>query len=506
MKPNEKESTFGKHDPSEATVIGVSGVPTDHVFTFDRPHREEEPAAPVKPPVTEAPKAEAPAPVVDQPTAETLKKESPAPAQPAPAPQKPAPTAPASPESVEIIGIRFKKNGKIYYFDPSGMKGEVGQNAIVETSRGQEYGEIALANTHVPSNEIIPPIRPMLRIATDADIEHFSENKKKEDEAFAICLSKIEAHKLDMKLVEAQYTFDNSKLLFYFTSAGRVDFRELVKDLASVFRTRIELRQIGIRDEAKLVGGIGSCGRALCCARFLTDFGQVSIKMAKEQNLSLNSTKISGTCGRLMCCLRYEYEAYLEEIRLTPPVDSVVKTPDGIGTVIEIAPLTGMVKVRFAGNTDTPVQSYHRDTVTVCSREGDLQSIKPTTDIETSDAESALKEKVTAFEERETTRDSAPHHAASLSEKKDAPPPSFRKSDDPTRESKSGSPRPPRKPPRDNAHRDPAHREPADDSLSSRNRLQSQQNQPNRQKPQGHPRKRPAGKPQNRGGRSGGNA
>ena len=271
----------------------------------------------------------------------------------------------ASEATVEIVGIRFKKGGKIYYFDPHGIKGSKGDFAIVQTARGLEYGEIALGNTSVPQSEIVPPIRPLVRIATDADKEHNEDNRKKEDEAFRICLEKIASHKLDMKLVEAQYTFDNSKLLFYFTSSGRVDFRDLVKDLASVFRTRIELRQIGIRDEAKLIGGLGSCGRALCCSGFLSDFGQVSIKMAKEQNLSLNSTKISGTCGRLMCCLRYEYETYLEEIRLTPPVNSLVKTPDGVGTVTETSPLTGIIKVRLNLEPDTAPRPYHRDTVTV---------------------------------------------------------------------------------------------------------------------------------------------
>ncbi len=280
-------------------------------------------------------------------------------------PVTPESTAASPEKAVEIIGIRFKKGGKVYYFDPQGLKGKKGEFAIVQTARGLEYGEIALGNTTVPESELVPPIRPVVRIATKADAEHYEENRKREDEAFRVCLGKIEAHKLDMKLVEAQYTFDNSKLLFYFTSSGRVDFRDLVKDLASVFRTRIELRQIGIRDEAKLIGGLGSCGRALCCSGFLADFGQVSIKMAKEQNLSLNSTKISGTCGRLMCCLRYEYETYLEEIRLTPPVNSLVKTPDGVGTVVETSPLTGTVKVRLNAEPDTAPRPYHRDTVTV---------------------------------------------------------------------------------------------------------------------------------------------
>ena len=270
-------------------------------------------------------------------------------------------------ETTDIIGVRFKKTGKVYYFDPNGCTAKRGEFAIVDTARGPEFGEVWIANRKVPTADIVPPLRPCIRIATKEDILHNKENQKKEDEAFKIGNQKIEDHKLDMKLVDVQYTFDNSKLLFYFTSAGRVDFRELVKDLASVFRTRIELRQIGIRDEAKLIGGLGICGRALCCSGYLTDFGQVSIKMAKEQNLSLNSTKISGNCGRLMCCLRYEHQTYEEEIRLTPPVDSVVKTPDGAGTVCEIAPLLGMIKVKLNDVEGMP-KPYHRDNVQVLSR------------------------------------------------------------------------------------------------------------------------------------------
>ena len=269
-------------------------------------------------------------------------------------------------ETTDIIGVRFKKSGKVYYFEPNGCVAKRGDHAIVDTARGPEFGEVWIPNKKVPSSEIVLPLRPCIRIATKEDIVHNKENQAKEDEAFRICNEKIDAHKLDMKLVDVQYTFDNSKLLFYFTSAGRVDFRELVKDLASVFRTRIELRQIGIRDEAKLIGGLGVCGRTLCCAGFLTDFGQVSIKMAKEQNLSLNSAKISGNCGRLMCCLRYEHKTYEEEIRLTPPVDSYVKTPDGNGNVCEISPLLGMVKVRL-DNVEGAPKSYHRDNVEILS-------------------------------------------------------------------------------------------------------------------------------------------
>ncbi|MBE6593556.1 MAG: stage 0 sporulation protein [Ruminococcaceae bacterium] len=269
---------------------------------------------------------------------------------------------------VDVVGIRFKSSGKTYYFAPNGVSLRTGSHAIVETARGLEYGEVAIGNTKVRESEIVPPLRPIIRKATDADVKHHNENKEKEDAAFRICNEKIIAHELDMKLIDAQYTFDNTKLLFYFTSSGRVDFRDLVKDLASVFRTRIELRQIGIRDEAKMVGGLGLCGRPLCCSIFLTDFGQVSIKMAKEQNLSLNSSKISGICGRLMCCLRYEHETYEYEIKRTPPVDSLVRTVDGVGVVTEINPLAATIKVKLVSSPDTPPKSYKRDEVTVLKK------------------------------------------------------------------------------------------------------------------------------------------
>ena len=262
---------------------------------------------------------------------------------------------------VEVVGIRFKSSGKVYYFTPSGKQAKKGDYAIVETARGPEYGEVALGNSMVKESDTVPPLRPIVRIATDADRKHHEDNKKKEEDAFRVCNEKIAAHGLDMKLIDAQYTFDNSKLLFYFTSAGRVDFRDLVKDLAGVFRTRIELRQIGIRDEAKLMGGMGPCGRPLCCTRFLSDFGQVSIKMAKEQNLSLNSSKISGICGRLMCCLRYEQETYEYELKRTPPVGATVRTPDGLGTVTEISPLIGTVKVRLSATPEVPPKAYRRE-------------------------------------------------------------------------------------------------------------------------------------------------
>ncbi len=269
---------------------------------------------------------------------------------------------------VEVVGIRFKSTGKTYYFDPAGKQIRKGEFAIVETARGQEYGEVSMGNTMVKESDTVPPLRPILRVATETDKQHQEANRHKEEEAFRVCAQKIASHGLDMKLIDAQYTFDNSKLLFYFTSSGRVDFRELVKDLASVFRTRIELRQIGIRDEAKLMGGMGMCGRPLCCTLFLSDFGQVSIKMAKEQNLSLNSAKISGICGRLMCCLRYEHEAYEYEIKRTPPVDSLVRTADGNGTVTEINPLVGTVKVRLLASPDTPPKLYRREDVVMLKK------------------------------------------------------------------------------------------------------------------------------------------
>ena len=287
-----------------------------------------------------------------------------------PSPEKKEPVE--NEEQVEVVGVRFKKVGKVYYFAPDGVQAQKGQFAIVDTARGPEFGEVFVSNKTVGISEIVPPLRSVIRIATPEDIIHNEENNKKEKEAFGICLEQIAKHELDMKLVDAQYTFDNSKLLFYFTSAGRVDFRELVKDLASVFRTRIELRQIGIRDEAKLIGGLGACGRPLCCATFLSDFAQVSIKMAKEQGLFLNSSKISGTCGRLMCCLRYEQDTYEYEISRTPSVDSTVKTVDGVGTVVETHPLSGMIKVKITNNDETTTKVYHRDDVKL------IQSAKKT--------------------------------------------------------------------------------------------------------------------------------
>ena len=258
----------------------------------------------------------------------------------------------------KIIGVRFKNAGKVYYFSPGDHELPKGSQVVVETARGVECGEVVISNKEVADETIIKPLKPVLRPATPEDVRRSKENAEKERKAFKLCQEKIAAHKLDMKLVDVEYTFDNSKILFYFTADGRVDFRELVKDLASVFRTRIELRQIGVRDEAKMLGGLGICGRPFCCSQFLGDFQPVSIKMAKEQGLSLNPTKISGSCGRLMCCLKYEQEAYLDLLRTTPKVNAVVSTPDGKGVVIDQNLLTGKLTVRLDKSPDAAPSAY----------------------------------------------------------------------------------------------------------------------------------------------------
>lgn len=260
----------------------------------------------------------------------------------------------------QIIGVRFKNVGKIYYFDPQDIKIEVGKKVIVETARGIECGTVAIANREVPEEEIVHPLKSIIRVANEEDLKKVEENHQKEDEAFKICLKKIEQHKLAMKLIDCEYTFDNNKVIFCFTADGRIDFRELVKDLASVFRTRIELRQIGVRDEAKSLGGIGVCGRQFCCSTFLGDFQPVSIKMAKEQSLSLNPSKISGICGRLMCCLKYEQEAYEDLLKVTPKVGAIVISPDGKGVVEEVNLLTGMLKVKLDKFPESPARSYNK--------------------------------------------------------------------------------------------------------------------------------------------------
>ena len=258
----------------------------------------------------------------------------------------------------EIIGVRFKSGGKQYYFDPQGQTVEPGQGVIIETSRGLEYGECAQGNTMVEDEAVVPPLRPLIRLATDRDLETVEKNREKEKKAFAICQEKIAAHGLEMKLVEVEYSFEGNKILFFFTAEGRVDFRALVKDLAGVFHARIELRQIGVRDEAKMLGGLGPCGRPICCGSFLGDFQPVSIKMAKEQNLSLNPTKISGVCGRLMCCLKFEEDHYEATRKKMPKLGKEAETPEGVGTVTDLNILKETVTVRLTKGDTTELKTF----------------------------------------------------------------------------------------------------------------------------------------------------
>ena len=264
-----------------------------------------------------------------------------------------------------VIGVRFKKAGKVYYFDPCDFWPKPGQNVVVETARGIEFGEVVTGARSVSDDQIVSPLKKVVRIATEEDEQRAEYNARREEEAFRVCQEKVARHKLEMKLVSVEYTFDNSKIIFYFTANGRVDFRELVKDLASVFKMRIELRQIGVRDEAKMLGGLGSCGRPICCGAFLGDFQPVSIKMAKEQNLSLNPTKISGLCGRLMCCLKYEQDTYEQTLKRVPRVGKDIVTPDGVGVITEINAIRERVKVRIrVGDDDSfEVREYAIDEV-----------------------------------------------------------------------------------------------------------------------------------------------
>ena len=260
---------------------------------------------------------------------------------------------------IKIVGVRFRNAGKIYYFDPDDMEMETGTHVIVETARGVEFGVVMIPPKEVEDEKVPQPLKPVIRIATDEDEKHQQKNKEKQEGAYKICLEKIEKHGLEMKLVQAEYTFDNNKLLFYFTADGRIDFRELVKDLASVFRTRIELRQIGVRDETKILGGMGICGRELCCSSFLSEFVPVSIKMAKEQNLSLNPTKISGVCGRLMCCLKNEQETYEYLNSTLPEINEYVTTNDGLrGEVQSVSVLRQLIKVKVDVNGEKELREY----------------------------------------------------------------------------------------------------------------------------------------------------
>ena len=252
---------------------------------------------------------------------------------------------------INIVGVRFKNAGKIYYFDPVDFEVEQDMDVVVETARGLEYGTIVVGKKEIDEESLVSPLKPIIRIATEEDTKIYKENKEKAKETFDLCLEKIKEHNLTMYLIDCEYTFDRNKLIFYFTAEGRIDFRELVKDLAAIFKTRIELRQIGVRDEAKSIGGLGPCGRSLCCSSWLGDFQPVSIKMAKDQSLSLNPTKISGICGRLFCCLKYEHDVYVEAIEKVPPVGAIVKVDDNKGKVIETNPLLEQVKVEFNDKT-----------------------------------------------------------------------------------------------------------------------------------------------------------
>ena len=269
-----------------------------------------------------------------------------------------------------IVGVRFKKSGKVYFFDSGELNIEKNSYVIVDTLTGEEYGEAVIVNRIIPENKIATPLKPVIRIATDKDKKHYEENKIKEKEAFNVCVEKIKKHKLDMKLIDVEYKFDNTKLLFYFTADGRIDFRELVKDLASVFRIRIELRQIGVRDEIKRMGGNGICGRELCCCSFLSNFDVVSIKMAKEQNMSLNPAKISGNCGRLMCCLKYEHEVYEDKLKKLPKIGAIVKTKDGEGEVCGVEILKETVKVRFVEDGESFYKKYNMKDIEIIKNTG----------------------------------------------------------------------------------------------------------------------------------------
>ena len=262
-----------------------------------------------------------------------------------------------------VVCVRFKNTGKVYYFSPANVWPEPGDSVIVETVRGIEIGEAVTGAREISDDSVIGELKPVIRKATPEDLATAEKNKQREKDAFPICVKKIEEHKLDMKLVNVEYTFDGSKMIFYFTSEGRVDFRDLVRDLAGIFHTRIELRQIGIRDEARFLGGLGICGRKICCDAFLSDFTPVSIKMAKEQNLSLNPTKISGQCGRLMCCLKYEQDNYEETLKKLPKVGKDIMTPDGIGLVTEISVIREKVKVRIQNGDDFEIREYGIDDV-----------------------------------------------------------------------------------------------------------------------------------------------
>ena len=287
----------------------------------------------------------------------------------------------------KIIGVRFKRLGKIYFFDPKWLEVKKGESVVVETAQGEEIAEVVVPNRMIEEDKVVAPLKKVLRLASQRDLKHAEECRKKEKEAFELCNKKIKEHKLEMTLTDVEYKFDNTKILFYFTADGRVDFRDLVKDLASIYKTRIELRQIGVRDEVKRIGGNGVCGRELCCCSFLSDFETVSIKMAKEQNISLNPSKISGNCGRLMCCLKYEQEVYEEKLERLPHVGAIVKTPDGKGEVDGIETLKEIVKVKIKDGEIFKIKKYDVKDITV------LQDVvREQTDTEEAEYQKELKE------------------------------------------------------------------------------------------------------------------
>lgn len=288
-----------------------------------------------------------------------------------------------------IIGVRFKKAGKIYFFDPAGKQVARGEHVIVETSMGIEYGEVVIANRQLPQEKIVAPLKKIIRVANRQDAKQNEENKKQEKEAFKLCEKKIKEHGLDMKLMDVEFKFDKSKILFFFTADGRIDFRELVRDLASVYKTRIELRQVGVRDEVRRLGGNGVCGRELCCCSFLGNFETVSIKMAKEQNVSLNPSKISGNCGRLMCCLQYEQNVYEDKLRKLPKIGAIVKTAEGKGEVCGIETLKEIVKVKFKDGDETYFKKYN------------IKDIKIIKNVEKSDDSNINKEELAELKKLE---------------------------------------------------------------------------------------------------------
>ena len=286
-----------------------------------------------------------------------------------------------------IIGVRFKRLGKIYFFDPKWLEVKKGENVVVETSQGEEIAEVVVPNRMIEEDKVVAPLKKVLRLASPRDLKHAEECRKKEKEAFELCNKKIKEHNLEMTLTDVEYKFDNSKILFYFTADGRIDFRELVKDLAAVYKTRIELRQIGVRDEVKRIGGNGVCGRELCCCSFLSDFETVSIKMAKEQNISLNPSKISGNCGRLMCCLKYEQDVYEEKLQRLPNVGAIVQTPDGKGEVDGVETLKEVVKVKVKDGEISKIKKYDAKDIKVLK-----DVVKEQADSEEKEYQNELKE------------------------------------------------------------------------------------------------------------------